>query len=72
PKARPFWWVVANKLRVSLGMPIPFDKYIDYATFVKDESAVKREFHLDDKPAKRIVQNADDEHYTFVGPYFNR
>ncbi|HRK33693.1 MAG TPA: SPASM domain-containing protein, partial [Candidatus Hydrogenedentes bacterium] len=72
PKAGPFWWVVLNKLRVTLGMPIPFDKYIDYSVVVKDESVPKREHYLENKQVKRKKQTAEEEHYSFVGEYFNR
>jgi len=71
PKWGPFWWVVKNKLRVSLGLPINFDAYIDYSTCLEDEDVPQREFYLDKADTKR-VQSSDEEHYTFVGDYFNR
>ena len=71
PKAKPFWWVVYNKLRVSLGLPIHFDRYIDYAQVVRDGEAPKRTSHLGSKERPQ-VQSKTDEHYTFVGDYVNR
>jgi len=72
PKAKPLLWVVYNKLRVSLGFPVPYEKYIDYSRVVEDKERPKRVHYLDGKTIKRHAQNADDEHYSFVGRYFNR
>lgn len=71
PKLKPFLWVVKNKLKVTLGLPVNFDAYIDYGHYVRDVDVPKRAFHLEDHE-KRRVQTKDDEHYTFVGKYFNR
>lgn len=72
PKAKPFWWVVVNKARATLGMPIPFQKYVDYSVVMTDDSVPKREHFLDSKQVKRRKQTAEETHYSFVGDYFNR
>ncbi len=72
PKAKPLWWVVRNKLTVSWGFAVPYHKYVDYGHVAEDKEKPKRVQFLDDKVVKRRAQNADDEHYSFVGKYFNR
>ena len=71
PKLRPFLWVLKNKLKTALGLPVNFDDYIDYGNIVHDAHAPKREFYLEKKEKGR-VQTKDDEHYTFLGDFFNR
>jgi hypothetical protein len=69
PKVGVLQWVVKNKLRVALGRPIPFDKYIDYGDCNKKQSAEHRESGIGQSPEK--TQSKTDEHYTFIGDYFN-
>lgn len=71
PAAKPLAWVIKNRLKVALGMPIDFEAYIDYGVYAKDAEAPKRESHLG-SAERAQVQSKDDEHYTFVGEYFNR
>ncbi len=59
-----------NKARATLGMPIPFQKYVDYSVVVTDDSVPKREHFLDNKQVKRRKQTAEETHYSFVGDYF--
>lgn len=70
PKAKPFWWVVKNRLKVALGRPVDFGAYIDYGVYTKDSEAPRRESHLGSRERAR-VQSKDEEHYTFAGEYFN-
>ena len=45
PKAQPFWWVIVNKIRVTLGLPIPFDRYIDYNKIQQVGEVPHREYY---------------------------
>ncbi len=72
PKAKPFWWVVVNKLRTMGGVPIDFESAIDYTTCIQDENVARRVSYLDKPGEKRRVQTREDEHYTFLGDYRNR
>jgi hypothetical protein len=71
PKAGPLWWVLSNKLRVTLGLRVPFEQYVDYSRVHRDGQVARRMFHLD-QPAKRKAQTKDDPHYTPLGEYHNR
>lgn len=70
PKLGPLWWVILNKLKVSLGRNVCFENYIDYNKIGANNSEKKREFYLG-ATTKRIPQNKNDKHYT-MGDFFNR
>lgn len=71
PRGAPLRWVVANRLRVALGMRIPFDRYVDYASAERDSSepvpAGLPNPALEETPR---VSSAD--RYAPSGPYVNR
>ncbi len=69
PKFAPMLWVMINKIKVSLGMNINFEKYIDYKD-VKTNPHVPRSSYLD-KQTKSKLQKADDPHYV-QGTFYNR
>ena len=64
PKAGPLMWVLKNKLKVSLGRKIDFDKYIDY-TDVKPTPHVARRSYLVEHEKIKLVKGRDttDKHY---------
>jgi MoaA/NifB/PqqE/SkfB family radical SAM enzyme len=71
PKQKPLWWVVTNKVRVTLGLPIHFDRYIDY-THVKGAQGAWRESYLGAAATKRSLQRGTDVHYVQIGDFYNR
>ncbi len=71
PKFKPLWWVLVNKVRVSLGQKIPFDLYIDYKN-IAQQSGDKRVSYLGVKQIKRNLQYKDEAHYQEFGEFFNR
>ena len=68
PKLQPMMWVLWNKLKVTLGGKIAFDKYIDYG-YVKPSPKVERTSYLDTQFKKKL-QKADDPHYV-QGTFMN-
>ena len=57
PKLKPLIWVLKNKLKVSLGRPIPFDRYIDY-TRVKPTPHIQRISFLDSRQKAKLGARA--------------
>lgn len=72
PKWKPFWWVLTQKARVTLGMPVEFSRLIDYSAAAQFAPGEKREFYLDAKGIQRNLQCKDDLHYEPFGPFENR
>ncbi|MEA3150805.1 MAG: hypothetical protein QOD56_1744 [Gammaproteobacteria bacterium] len=64
PKAGPLMWVLKNKLKVSFGRNIDFDKYIDYAS-VEATPHVPRVSYLVKHEKIKLVKGRDttDKHY---------
>ena len=71
PKLKPLFWVIKNKIKVTLGLDIDFNKYIDYNQIYQDKHIVKREFFLH-KQSPRTKQKETDIHYDHIGEFFNR
>lgn len=71
PKGGPLLWVLMNKFKVTAGMQIPFNRYIDYAKVHMDVQVPKREFFLEKSPSKTL-QRKDDVHYVHLGDFFNK
>ncbi len=72
PKWGPLAWVLRNKIRATLGIPIPFHRYIDYAHVKTDDPVVKRISFLD-RNEKRQVQPKESRRYgQFGAGFFNR
>jgi len=71
PKLAVLQWVLWNKLRVTLGRPIDFDRYIDYSDVRRDKRVVQRRSYLT-KPDKKQLQPAESRRYVQVGEFFNR
>jgi Fe-coproporphyrin III synthase len=70
PKMKPLCWVLKNKLKVSLGMAISFEQYIDYE-HVNSATGAPRQSYLGIK-TKRILQRKTDVHYVQIGEFHNR
>lgn len=71
PKTSVFAWVVYNKLKVSFGGKINFEKYVDYSIVNKDKVISKRTSYLE-KPDKKNLQPAESFKYRQLDNYFNR
>jgi MoaA/NifB/PqqE/SkfB family radical SAM enzyme len=71
PKRAPLSWVLKNKLRLTLGKSVPFEKYVDYSRIYQDHDKPNRCSFLNQTGSKRI-QSKDDEHYIHLGEYVNR
>ena len=71
PKPSVVRWVAANKARVTVGMKVPFDRYIDYDDVRVDETIVRRHSYLGESE-RRQLQPAESRRYVQIGKYFNR
>lgn len=71
PKRAPLGWVLANKCRVTLGLPVPFDQYVDYDDVRRDTAAPQRVQFLNVN-VKRQPHAVSTEPYAPFGPFFNR
>lgn len=71
PKLAVLRWVAWNKLRVTVGLPVRFDRYVDYADVRQDATIVRRRSHLTD-PDKKTLQPVESRRYTQLDDYFNR
>jgi MoaA/NifB/PqqE/SkfB family radical SAM enzyme len=71
PKVAVMRWVLWNKLKVTMGRPIAFDRYIDYGDVRKDTPVVKRTSNLG-KAEKKVLQPAASRRYKQLDGYFNR
>jgi MoaA/NifB/PqqE/SkfB family radical SAM enzyme len=58
PKAGPLLWVLHNRLRVALGRPVDFSRYIDYAQ-VKPTAQVPRVSYLSVRRKAVLVRGRD-------------
>ena len=71
PKVAVMRWVLWNKLKVTMGRPIAFDRYIDYGDVKTDTPVVKRTSNLG-KAEKKVLQPATSRRYKQLDGYFNR
>jgi hypothetical protein len=73
PKGGVLAWVLYNKLRVVLGLPIKFEKYIDYSHVAQEDDAsiVRRVSYLNN-PDKKQLQPEQSPRYSILDHYFNR
>lgn len=58
PKLKPLFWVLKNKLKVSLGINIDFENYINY-DLVLDSPHIERTPFLDKKIKAKLVSGRD-------------
>lgn len=61
PKIGPLAWVIENKIRVTMGKRVKFEKYIDYSRVRRDRNVVTRTSFLD-HPGKTTVETKE-KHY---------
>lgn len=71
PKWGPLAWVLANKARVTLGLPIPFDRYIDYGRVSEDPKVEPRESYLG-RAFRREMHEPGADSYKPYGSAMNR
>jgi MoaA/NifB/PqqE/SkfB family radical SAM enzyme len=72
PRMRPLFWVLRNKVRSVLGMPIPFHRYVDYSVVHEDVDVPRRESYLG-KRQKAVMQPEQSRQYgQFENGFFNR
>jgi MoaA/NifB/PqqE/SkfB family radical SAM enzyme len=72
PKISVMRWVLWNKLKVTLGLPIAFDKYIDYGNVRQVPDPVHRRSYLG-VAEKKVLQPVESRHYEQIeGGFFNR
>lgn len=70
PKCKPFWWVLVNKVKVSLHLPVSFKKYVDYGS-TPSCAGPQRHSYLG-KNVRRKLQRKSDIHYVHIGEFYNR
>jgi MoaA/NifB/PqqE/SkfB family radical SAM enzyme len=72
PRLGPTAWVLRNKLRTVLGMPVRFDGDVDYTVVHEDGGVARRESWLGRKQ-KANLQPAESRQYSqFTSGFFNR
>lgn len=71
PKRSVMRWVVWNKIKTIVGLPITFDRYIDY-TNVRTNGRIVRRISYLENPPKKTLQPAESRHYAQLEGYFNR
>lgn len=72
PKFRPMMWVALNKAKVTLNLPISFERYVDYKNVVQDKEVANRPSYLNSKGIKRMLQRKNETHYQNFGAFHNR
>lgn len=71
PKVAVLRWVIWNKLKVSLGLPVAFGRYVDYTDVRPNKEIVRRISYLTDPP-KKALQPSESRRYAQLNGYFNR
>jgi len=71
PKITPLAWVIENKIKVSLGRKLDFDKYIDHSCIHTNNTPSVRPFYLN-QSVRRKVQKYQDIHYDHIGEFVNK
>lgn len=71
PKVSVLRWVLWNKIKVTFGRKIDFNRYIDYTHVSRDPDPPRRRPWLGVK-VKKVVQPAESPHYTQLDGYVNR
>jgi hypothetical protein len=66
-------WVMVNKLRATLGLRIPFEKYVNFHPSEEYPVGVKRQDFLNGAPAARRQLHIENTgHYDAFGEFHNR
>lgn len=72
PKMKPFMWVAAQKMRVSLGLPLDIGRKLNTYAADEAETSGRRKSFLGVQGTRRVVQTKDDRNYDLPGGYENR
>ena len=72
PKLKPLWWVLVNKARVTLGLPIPFERYVDFQGAKNHTPGPKREAYESGGKIRPALRTEPEGHYDALGKFFNR
>lgn len=70
PRGGPLRWVIANRLRAAFGVPIPFDRYVNYAAVEPSGAPIRA--HFLNASVKRRLHAASADRYARFGPWLNR
>lgn len=71
PRLKPLKWVLVNKLRVTFGLPIPFDRVVDFANVAQSPIVPKRESWLG-KPFRPAIQKKTEQPYGIYNNVVNK
>jgi MoaA/NifB/PqqE/SkfB family radical SAM enzyme len=72
PKWEPLRWVLINKIRATLGLRIPFERYVDYDNVHRDEDIPKRISHLETWDTPQKSPRVSTQYAEFDQGFFNR
>ena len=72
PKFGPLWWVLVNKARVTLGIPIPFSRNVNFDVAGQFPAGNRRPSFLNTPAVKRQVHLEQNGHYEPFGAFHNR
>ena len=72
PKWEPLRWVLVNKLRASLGVRIPFERYVDYSDVQDGEEVPRRVSYLEDRGERQPLPKESTRYAEFDQGFFNR
>lgn len=71
PRLKPLLWVIYNKLKITLGGSINFERYLNFQNIPTNNQPVRRKSFLEEK-GKRHIQHKYDPHYHKFGEFFNK
>lgn len=71
PSLTPLKWVIANRIKILLGLNINFRKYVNFDDVPDDVQIVHRDFYLERK-VERKIQNAENPHYKELRKFVNK
>lgn len=71
PRLGPLTWVALNKVRATLGIRIPFERYVNYDSVHQDQAVNRRTSYLD-VLEKRKLQPEESRRYSQFDGFFNR
>lgn len=72
PKLKPLWWVLLNKARVTLGLPIPFERYVEFRRAGQHPPGSTRQPYSSLTASRRELHTEADGHYDSLGTFHNR
>lgn len=72
PKLEPLAWVLLNKARTWLGLPVPFDHYVNFSVAENYPPGSRRQTFLHAEALKRQLHTEETDHYAAFGEFHNR